>query len=202
MGRRDAAIRPELAADPSLPPYIGNGMAQMHGVELLLKHDQGKRFFGWLAYSLSRSERWNYDENQWALYNQDQTNNLQLIGSYKVTPTQEAGVRFQYVTGDPTTPVYPSTVYDATARRFLPVYGPVNSGRMGPYVNLDLRYEKKFVYALWQWSAYIDVSHIENWFGKGYHSPEINQYEWNYNYTEKNVLSDITRPAVGVRMEF
>ena len=55
------------------------------------------------------------------------------------------------------------------------VYGPVNSARMGPYFNLDLRYEKKFVYALWQWSAYIDVSHVENWFGKGYHSPEINR---------------------------
>ena len=47
----------ELADDPSLPHYIDNGLAQMHGIELLLKHEQGKRFFGWIAYSLSRSER-------------------------------------------------------------------------------------------------------------------------------------------------
>ncbi len=201
----DDATRPsnlELAADPSLPPYIGNGLAQMHGVELLLKHEQGKRFFGWLAYSLSRSERWNYDENQWVLYNQDQTNNLQLVGSYKVTPTQTAGIRFQYVTGDPTTPINGSLIYDADSRRYIPNDGPVNSARMPPYIDLDLRYDKKFVYALWQWSVYIDVSHIENWFGKGYHSPELNNYEWNYNYTEKSVFSDVTRPAFGVRMEF
>jgi TonB family protein len=198
------AMRPtvnELADDPSLPPYIGNGLAQMHGIELLLKHDQSKRFVGWIAYSLSKSERWNYDENQWVLYNEDQTNNLQLVASYKVTPTQEAGVRFQYVTGDPTTPVIGS-YYNATDVRYVPIYGPTNSARMGPYVNLDIRYEKKFVYALWQWSAYIDVSHVENWFGKGYHSPEINQYEWNYNYTQSNVLSDVTRPTIGIRMEF
>jgi hypothetical protein len=73
---------------------------------------------------------------------------------------------------------------------------------MPPYVDLDLRYDKKFIYALWQWSLYLDVSHVENWFGKGYHSPELNQYEWNYNYTEKNVFSDVTRPAFGVRIEF
>ena len=60
-----------------------------------------------------------YDENQWVLYNQDQTKNLQLIGSYKVTPTQERGVRFQFVTGDPTTPV-DSVRYDATSRRYIP----------------------------------------------------------------------------------
>jgi TonB family protein len=200
----DDAVRPsalDIENDPSLPSYVGDGRAQMHGIELLLKHDQSKRFFGWIAYSLSRSQRWSSDENQWVLYNQDQTNNLQLIGSYKLTPTQELGVRFQYVTGDPTTPVIGSS-YNVTTRAYDPEYGPVNSARMSPYVNLDLRYEKKFVYALWQWSAYIDVSHVENWFGKGYHSPEINQYEWNYDYTESNVLSDVTRPAIGVRMEF
>jgi len=192
----------ELTEDPSLPPYVGNGLAQMHGLELLLKHDQGKRFFGWIAYSLSKSQRWNYDENQWALYNEDQTNNLQVVGSYKVTPTQIVGVHFEYVTGDPTTPINGSQVYDVDSRRFLPNYGPVNSARMPPYVDLDLRYDKKFIYALWQWSIYLDVSHVENWFGKGYHSPELNQYEWNYNYTEKNVFSDVTRPAFGVRIEF
>ncbi len=197
----DDATRPP-DVDTSVPGYVGNGRAQMHGLELLLKHDQGKRFFGWIAYSLSRSERWSYTENQWVLYNEDQTNNLQLIGSYKVTPTQIAGVRFQYVTGDPTTPIYGSQLYDATSRTFIPTMGPANSSRMPPYIDLDLRYDKKFIYAVWQWSIYIDVSHVENWFGKGYHSPELNEYEWNYNYTEKNVFSDITRPAFGVRMEF
>jgi hypothetical protein len=73
---------------------------------------------------------------------------------------------------------------------------------MAPFVSLDVRYEKKVVYKLWQWTYYIDVTHLENLFGKGYKSPETGNYIWNYDYTEKNVLSDITRPALGVKMEF
>ena len=128
-------------------------------------------------------------------------NDIQLIASYKVTPTQEVGVRLQYVTGDPTTPVV-GAHYDATLRRYVPVYGPLYSARMAPYMNLDIRYEKKFVYNIWQWSMYIDVSHVENFFDKGYRSPETGSYLWNYDYTEKDVLSDVTRPSVGIRMEF
>ena len=201
----DDARRPsaeELDVDPSLPNFIGNGLAQMHGVELFLKHDQGKRFCGWLSYSLSKSQLWNYDENQWALSPQDQTNNLQLFGDYKLTPKQETSVRFQYVTGDPTTPEYPSTVYDATSRTFLPNDGPVNSARMLPYIELDLHYEIKFVYALWQWKAYVDVLHVENLFGKGYRSPEVGGYIWNYNHTQNTFYSLPTLPSIGIKMEF
>jgi hypothetical protein len=115
---------------------------------------------------------------------------------------QEAGVRLRFVTGDPTTPVLGPDYFDATQRRYIPLYGSKNSGRMDPFVSLDLRYEKKLTYKLWQWSFYIDVTHVENLFGKGYKSPETNNYIWNYDYTEKYVLSDITRPAFGVKIDF
>ena len=40
------------------------------------------------------------------------------------------------------------------------------------------------------------------WFGKGYKSPEVGDYIWNYDYSDKIVLSDITRPAFGIKVEF
>jgi outer membrane receptor protein involved in Fe transport len=189
-------------AGTTLPKYISNGKGRMEGLEIMLKHDQNKRFFGWIAYSLSKSERWNFDLNKWALFGQDQTHNLQLIGSLRFKGLQEAGVRLRFVTGDPTTPVLGPDYFDATQRRYIPLYGSKNSGRMDPFVSLDLRYEKKLTYKLWQWSFYIDVTHVENLFGKGYKSPETNNYIWNYDYTEKYVLSDITRPAFGVKIDF
>ena len=203
----DLALAPsdtEIAHDPALvaTKYLSNGKARMGGIELLLKHEQGKHFFGWVSYSLSRSVRWNYDENRWALYSQDQTNILQLIGSYKFAYSQEFGVRFQYVTGDPTTPILGPDYFDATNRRYVPLYGAYNSGRVDPYVSFDIRYAKTFTYNLWQLDAYIEVTHLENWFGKGYKSPETGNYEWNYDYTAKNVLSDVTRPSIGVKVSF
>jgi TonB family protein len=203
----DLALAPsdtEIAHDPSLKSvhYLSNGKARMGGIELLLKHEQGKHFFGWLSYSLSRSVRWNYDENQWVIYSQDQTNILQLIGSYKFAYSQEFGVRFQYVTGDPTTPILGPDYFDATNRRYVALYGPLNSGRVAPYVSLDFRYAKTFTFNLWQLDAYIEVTHLENWFDKGYKSPETGQYQWNYDFTDKNVLSDVTRPSIGVKVSF
>jgi hypothetical protein len=174
----------------------------MSGFELLLKHDQGKRFFGWISYSLSKSERWNFDENGWELFRYDQTHNLQFIGSLRFTGGQEAGMRLRYVTGDPATPVIGIKYFDATNQVYVPEYGPVNSDRMLSFISFDVRYEKKIVYKKWQWSFYVDVTHLENLLGYGYKSPEISNYIWNYDYTEKHTVSDITRPAVGVKLEF
>jgi TonB family protein len=194
-------VKKELA-DPSAKKFYDDGKARMAGLEVLLKHDQGKRFFGWLAYCFSRSERWNYQTNSWTLFEQDQTHYVQLIGNYRLTTTQDFGVRFRYVTGDPTTPILGVDYYDATYRTYVPKYGAQNSARVPGYVSLDLRYEKKFVYAQWQWSAYLDMTHVENLFTKGYKSPEFGGYQWNYDYSEKSVFSDITRPSIGLRAEF
>ncbi|MBN2035187.1 MAG: TonB-dependent receptor [Chitinispirillaceae bacterium] len=193
----------ELAIDPSLPTYISNGKARMGGMELMLKHEQGQRFFGWLAYSLSLSQRWDYQNEKWTVYTHDQTHNLQLIGSYKLPLQQETGVRLRYVTGDPTTPLYPSTTFNAgMARRYEPNVGEYNSDRVDPYISFDVRYEKTFTYNTWLWHLYVDVTHFENLFGKGYKSPEMGQYRWNYDYNYQAVFSDVTRPALGIRVDF
>ncbi len=110
-------------------------------------------------------------------------------------------MRLQFTTGNPTTPIVGS-YFDATNRRYVPEYGPRNSERADPYVSLDLRYEKKFTYKMWQLTAYIDVMHSENLFGYGYKSPEQGIFIDNYRYTDRYALSDITRPALGVKIDF
>jgi TonB family protein len=182
--------------------YVSGGKARMTGLELMLKHDQNKRFFGWIAYSLSKSERWDFNENRWSIFGQDQTHNLQLIGSMRFRGLQEIGVRLRFVTGNPTTPLLGVDYFDATNRVYVPKYGAKNSDRMAPYVSLDVRYEKKITYKLWQWAFYIDITHVENLFGKGYRSPETSDYRWNYDYTDKQVIADITRPALGLKIDF
>jgi outer membrane receptor protein involved in Fe transport len=186
----------------ALPKFFDDGKARMEGLEIMLKHDQSKRFFGWLCYSLSRSERWDFDENRWAIYSSDQTHHVQLIGSMRFKGLQELGMRFQFVTGDPTTPILGPDYFDATNRRYVPEEGPVNSARVEPFISLDLRYEKKFTYKMWQLTAYLDITHVENLFGYGHKSPEVGGYIWNYDYTDKSMISDVTRPALGVKIDF
>ena len=197
-----SVTREELSRDANTPLFIGDGRARMFGMELLLRHDQGKRFFGWLSYSLARSERYDVQNEQWELYSQDQTNNLQLIGSLRFKGNRELGARARYVTGNPTTPVLGVKYFDITNRFYQPLRGETNSERVDPYFSVDLRYERKFAFRNWLWIIYLDIQNLSNLFGYGYKSPELGQYIWNYDYTDKQVLSSTTLPALGLRFEF
>ena len=182
--------------------YYGNEKGRMYGLEIMLRHDQGKRFFGWIAYSLSRSERYDYEEQKWDLFGKDETHNLQVLGSFRLKGNRELGARVRYVTGDPTTPVLGVKWFDATNRMYVPQYGAKNSARMDPFFSLDLRYERKFIFKNWIWDIYLDITNLSNLFGYGYKSPETGGYFWNYDYTEKQFISDITRPALGIEFQF
>ena len=186
----------ELIQDPSAPRFSAGGLGRMYGLELLLRHDQGGRFFGWIAYSLSRTERYDHDEHQWVLYDKDQPHNLQLIGSYRLPNEWQIGVRMRLVSGNPETPII-GNYYDITDRDYRPVYGKENSSRVDPFFETDFRVDKKFVYNTWMLSFYLDVQNI---FYYLYASPEFTVY--NYNYTQKSNISVPFVPALGVRADF
>jgi TonB family protein len=176
--------------------YYADELGRMYGLEILLKHDQGKRFFGWIAYSLSRSERRDPHTGVWSLYSKDETHNLQLIGSYKLPKFWEIGCRLRYVTGDPTTPI-DGIGYNENEGRFFAMYGPKNSSRFDPFFQLDMRVEKKFMMKNWVLSVYLDFQDL-SWFV--YKSPEF--YMYNYRYDQKTPVGGIPEPALGLSAEF
>ena len=75
--------------------YNNNGIGRSYGAELMLRHELSRNFFGWIAYTLSRSENQQTDprlipasmldevNNPWVLNNYDQTHILTLVGQYK-----------------------------------------------------------------------------------------------------------------------
>ncbi|MFW6253927.1 MAG: TonB family protein [Chitinivibrionales bacterium] len=176
--------------------WLEDGKARMHGVELMLRHDQGKRFFGWLAYTLSRSERYDNTEKKYVLYGEDQTHHLQLVGNWRLARQWESGFRFRYVTGKPTTPVI-GKIENETYSYFEPITGEVNSDRLDPFVQLDLRVEKKFVFDKWLLSGYLDLQNISYFL---YKSPEFTWYDAFYE--DKTTVSNIFQPGIGVKAEF
>ncbi|MBD3321561.1 MAG: TonB-dependent receptor plug domain-containing protein, partial [Chitinivibrionales bacterium] len=200
----------EFFQNPDLPPFIDNGKGKMMGFELFFKHDQGKRFFGWLTYSLSRSERYSYRDGKWALYERDIPNNAQLIASYRLPYNMEIGTRLRYTDGYPTTPIYGPKLYDLTYFYYEAQSGKENSDRMEPYVGFDLRFEKKFVFNNWMLTLYqetLNIVHLLR-FAKNpdgdpvFEPPETDFYIWDYNYRHKNALSDVPRTSVGILAEF
>jgi hypothetical protein len=176
--------------------WLSNGKGRMSGLEFMLKHDQSERFFGWFTYTLAKSERYNPNTQKWELYDEDETHNIQLLGSFHLKKDWDLGGRLRYVTGKPTTPiidVYESENYNA----FIPVYGEENSARMDPFFQLDVRMDKKFVFDKWMFSIYLDIQNL-SWFF--YKSAEMILRDDFLNDGEP--IGMIIQPAIGYRAEF
>jgi len=192
---------PRMATDEDQKEHPGalwlpDDKGKMKGLELMLRHQDNGRFFGWIAYTLSRSERWDPHKNRYYLYQDDETHHIQLVASYHLPKEWDIGTRIRYVTGKPTTPVE-SIVEDEVYSYIAPVYGEENSDRVAPFFQIDLRLDKKFVYNKWMFSVYLDIQNI-SWFF--YKSPETEIY--NYDYSEKEPVSMVILPAIGVKAEF
>jgi outer membrane receptor protein involved in Fe transport len=178
--------------DPLLR-YDNNGEGRIFGMEFLTKYNS-KRFFGWISYTLMRSERKDSGATDYRLFNLDQTHILTLIAQYKFSAQWEAGARFRYTTGNPQTP-YVSSVYDADADAYVPVPGAINSTRVNAFQQLDLRLDRKWLFDQWILTAYLEIQNALN-----RANPEGQNY--NYNFTQSQVVTSLPIiPSIGLRGE-
>jgi hypothetical protein len=68
-----------------------------YGVEVLIRREVKSGLFGWLSYSLSRSER---DRNgSWVAYDFDRTHLVNLVAGLRLPRNWDLGLRFQYQSG-------------------------------------------------------------------------------------------------------
>jgi hypothetical protein len=196
---------PMMAEDPENSQeedrkWSKDGLGRMWGMELMLRHLQSEHFFGWIAYTLSRTERFNHASKKWELFERDQIHNLQVLGSWHLKKEFDVGFRARYVTGNPTTPVkgiIEHAADNAYTPHFEPIYGKKNSSRVDPFFQLDVRVDKKFVFDKWMYTMYVDFQNLSYFI---YKSPE--QSEYNYDYTDKTSISMPPMVAVGCKAEF
>jgi outer membrane receptor protein involved in Fe transport len=101
--------------------YNNDGIGKSYGAELMLQA-RGERFFGWAAYTFSRSERRDHPMSDWRLFDTDQSHNLIILGSVKLGDRKQwqLGGRFQFTTGTPYTPV-DGAVFEADRNTYTPV---------------------------------------------------------------------------------
>lgn len=185
-------------------PFLADGKKRMTGMELMIRHDQGERFFGWIAYSLSRSENFDYNLNKYVLFNKDQTHNLIAVGNWRLPKNWEVGFKLQFTTGDPETPLI-GEVYNENFHFFEQIYGEINSSRLAPTFQVDLRFDKKIVFKNWMISAYIDFFNIGYFL---YKSPQTYLYNPDDPYNSKlqqpnrRAAYQYSIPSIGLKVEF
>ncbi len=175
--------------------YKSIGKGRGYGAELLLRHALTKNFFGWISYSLSRTERDYAEGTKWGRAPFDQPHNLIVVASYKLPYDFIAGVRFRYVSGALTTP-YVGAIQDANTGFYFPLPGEFFSRRLPDFLQLDVRLDKRFVYKDWMLAVYLDVQNATN---RG----NVEAVVYSFDYTHQAYLTGLPiLPVLGVRGEW
>jgi hypothetical protein len=186
---RQLVVAGEHFGDPAL---VNDGQGRVYGGELLVRQELWHNFFGWIAYTVSRSERQDHPGDPWRIFQFDQTHIFTLIASYKLPRGYQVGLRFRYVTGDPYTPVAsPSAFFDANNGSYRAVYGPVDA-----FHQLDVRFDKAWTFDRWKLSVYLDLQNLYN-----NRAPESVTYNFNDRISAPLAGLPII-PDLGIRGDF
>lgn len=186
--------------DPTGPRYTNQGTGTILGLEALIKYKSDKRFFGWLAYTLSKSTRKDYPGGPQYHIPYDQTHILTILGSYRLGRGWEFGSRFRLVSGNMYTPLMTPpglpAVYAADAGTYVPLEGQQLSQRLPLFHQLDIRVDKRWQFRNWQLGAYLDVYNT-------YNHASVEAISYDYRYAKSSYMTGLPfLPSIGVRGEF
>jgi TonB family protein len=189
----DLVVRSQ-ASSPFLAHALDQtGVGRSYGAQVFLRRQQLGRFFGWVSYSIMRSQRKDAPGLDWRLFDYDQTHVFTALGSYELGRGFEVGARVRFATGYPRTPVVGS-YYDAATNTYEPTFGAHNSIRIPPFAALDVRVSKRFKWHRWQAEAYLDLQNVTD-----RQNPE--EIVYNTAYTQRGYITGMPiLPVVGMRL--
>jgi hypothetical protein len=110
-----------------------------YGVELLVRRSFGERLAGWIAYTLSRAERWIGTVPYLSPF--DRTHVLSGVASYDVGDRWRAGVRGTYYSGRPD---FPAFYFGQQSSEFAFGPGQLPQHRLPPFIRIDVNAEKRW----------------------------------------------------------
>jgi len=188
-------VRNPASAPLIAQALVNAGEGRSYGAQFLLRRELAKGFFGWVAYTILRSERKDASSSEYRLFDYDQTHVLTALASYDLGRGFDLGVRGRYASGYPRTPVVGS-YYDTRRATYEPILGPKNSIRIPAFVELDVRVAKRFKLQSSTLELYLDVQNVSN-----RKNPE--EIAYNADYTQKRYIEGLPLlPVMGAKWEF
>ena len=183
-----------VLADPSVN-YRNGGSGRAYGVETLIKKDTQGPWSGWLALSLSDSQRRNDLTGETFQYDFDQPVNATVVLNYKHSEYWSFGAKWTYHSGNPYTPIFGPKAAEIN-KPVLPRYDDLNSGRLPAYHRLDLRADRHYLFDTWKLNAYLELINA-------YNRKNVATYDYDISYTQRKATYQLPLiPSFGVQGEF
>lgn len=182
------------ALDRLVVQGLGNtGDGRVYGAEWLIRWQNDPKMFGWLAYTLMRSERRETEAEDLHLFEFDQTHILTAILSRDLGNGWRIGGRFRLVSGN----LYTANNYgpvDLDRASYQSVSSfPLFGSRLGAFHQLDFRVDKTIEAKPLKLSIYLDIQNIY------FHRSEEG-VSYNFNYTQSAPVQGLPiLPILGLR---
>ena len=159
-----------------------------YGIEMIARRRLGHRLFGWVTYTLARSER-NYPLAGWRPADFDQTQIINGVASYALGRSWTVSGVFHYNSGRPYTP---GTRTATDPQGFTQRPEDRNINRLPAFWRVDLRIEKRDAFDTWYLDFYVDWLNI---------SLRREAVSWN-DQTMSNESILLTIPTIGLQAVF
>jgi len=144
-------------------PIQSTGEGRAYGLEMFAQQKLTRNTYFTISYTLFRSEFSGLD----GLYRPSAWDNRNLISAIfgrKLKRNWELGLKFRYAGASPYTPFDP----EASKRNYLsigegiPDYTLINSERLNPFTQLDLRVDKKWNFRRVTLDLFLDIQNVTN----------------------------------------
>jgi hypothetical protein len=189
---RDLPLRSPLPTPKLAQALLPDGIGRAYGVQILVRQRPWHGLFGWISYTISRSERTDASGN-WRLFDYDQPHVVTLVASQRLGPWT-LGTRLRLATGLPRTPVV-GAFYDASSDQYDPLFGPQNSTRLPAFWQLDARIDRRFELGRATLDAYVEGLNLTD-------HTNGEEYVYNVDYTQRGTITGLPFVAVaGVQVD-
>ena len=190
----DLVMRNQNPSPALAQALVQDGVGRAYGAQILLRYSPHPALSGWLAYTISRSERRHSSESVYRLLDQDQTHLLTCAANASFAGFV-VGLRFRLATGMPRTPVTGGYL-DATTGQVQPIFGPQNGIRLPLFYALDLRIERHFRRRWLDVVPYLEILNLTN-------HTNVEEFAYDEQFASRSNITGLPILAVtGVSVRF
>jgi len=153
-------IKGKIFIPPLNPSYLDSLRGYARGVEFFLQRSSANRFTGWISYAFGRTGMRDGDEPAGSAVrfpsDFDQRHTVNLYGGYRLKPTVNLSLRWNYGSG------FPIPGYLQQIGSFYYLTTVRNQLRLSPYSRTDLRVNKSWTHDKWKLTLYGEVINLTN----------------------------------------
>ena len=177
--------------------YVNAGEGNSVGFDLLLRKSMTEKLSGWLALSLSKSERTNTVTGQTFDFEYDQPYNLSLVMDYRVSDLWSLSGKLWLHSGNVYTPIVGAAEDPDSPGTYDPVYAEINSDRLPDYSRMDIRIERNFPRADGKRTQlYFEILNVLD-------QKNVSDYDYNADYSERTEVTQLPRiVGIGFQRDF